>query len=306
MRIGGRGLVVGDGPRQQPDHRVHDRQRVEHTLPRRLLRTTWFMAVVFWIGADLETFLAPAEMQAYVSTGKFPRLQQFETALVYLALGTFFGFVLSRSGAADYNYIQAMFLFEHFQLYGIIGTAVALAYAILYVADFDAAAAMVQQAIDTFGGLDILVTNAGFVRDRMLVNTSEEEWDSVIRVHLKGHFAPSRWAVQHWRDRAKAGEEVHAGKHGLDAAEPEGVERLGDSLTEGGALGLDVGQVPKIVGEGGGRRHHARDRRRTAEVRDADGDRVAGRRCRACEQGAGPRAVGSPEGRDRAADPHRR
>ena len=58
------------------------------------------------------------------------------------------------------------------------------------VADFDAAAAMVQQATDTFGGLDILVNNAGFVRDRMLVNTSEEEWDAVIRVHLKGHFAP--------------------------------------------------------------------------------------------------------------------
>ena len=62
------------------------------------------------------------------------------------------------------------------------------------VADFDAAAAMVQQAIDTFGGLDILVNNAGFVRDRMLVNTSEDEWDAVIRVHLKGHFAPLRHA----------------------------------------------------------------------------------------------------------------
>ena len=57
------------------------------------------------------------------------------------------------------------------------------------VADFAAAEAMVRQAIDTFGGLDILVNNAGFVRDRMLVNTSEEEWDAVIRVHLKGHFA---------------------------------------------------------------------------------------------------------------------
>ena len=62
------------------------------------------------------------------------------------------------------------------------------------VADFEQAAAMVQQAIDTFGGLDILVNNAGFVRDRMLVNTSEEEWDAVIRVHLKGHFAPLRHA----------------------------------------------------------------------------------------------------------------
>ena len=64
---------------------------------------------------------------------------------------------------------------------------------------------MVQQAIDTFGGLDILVNNAGFVRDRMLVNTSEEEWDAVIRVHLKGHFAPLRHAGAWWRNEAKEG-----------------------------------------------------------------------------------------------------
>ncbi len=73
------------------------------------------------------------------------------------------------------------------------------------VADFEQAAAMVQQAIDTFGGLDILVNNAGFVRDRMLVNTSEEEWDAVIRVHLKGHFAPLRHAGAWWRGEAKEG-----------------------------------------------------------------------------------------------------
>ncbi|HET7683375.1 MAG TPA: SDR family oxidoreductase [Marmoricola sp.] len=73
------------------------------------------------------------------------------------------------------------------------------------VADFEQAAAMVQQAIDTFGGLDILVNNAGFVRDRMLVNTSEEEWDAVIRVHLKGHFAPLRHAGAYWRTEAKEG-----------------------------------------------------------------------------------------------------
>ncbi|MDN5744975.1 MAG: SDR family NAD(P)-dependent oxidoreductase, partial [Nocardioidaceae bacterium] len=73
------------------------------------------------------------------------------------------------------------------------------------VADFAAAEAMVNQAIDTFGGLDILVNNAGFVRDRMLVNTSEEEWDAVIRVHLKGHFAPLRHAGAYWRAESKAG-----------------------------------------------------------------------------------------------------
>ena len=73
------------------------------------------------------------------------------------------------------------------------------------VADFAAAEAMVRQAIDTFGGLDILVNNAGFVRDRMLVNTSEEEWDSVVRVHLKGHFAPLRHAGAYWRAESKEG-----------------------------------------------------------------------------------------------------
>ena len=73
------------------------------------------------------------------------------------------------------------------------------------VADFDQAEAMVRQAIETFGGLDILVNNAGFVRDRMLVNTSEEEWDAVVRVHLKGHFAPLRHAGAYWRAEAKAG-----------------------------------------------------------------------------------------------------
>lgn len=73
------------------------------------------------------------------------------------------------------------------------------------VADFAGAAQMVQQAIDTFGGLDILVNNAGFLRDRMLVNTAEEEWDAVIRVHLKGHFAPLRHAAAYWRTEAKEG-----------------------------------------------------------------------------------------------------
>ncbi|MDP2774769.1 MAG: SDR family oxidoreductase [Nocardioides sp.] len=73
------------------------------------------------------------------------------------------------------------------------------------VADFADAEAMVRQAIDTFGGLDILVNNAGFVRDRMLVNTSEEEWDAVIRVHLKGHFAPLRHAGAYWRAESKEG-----------------------------------------------------------------------------------------------------
>ncbi|MEZ5167442.1 MAG: SDR family oxidoreductase [Acidimicrobiales bacterium] len=78
------------------------------------------------------------------------------------------------------------------------------------VADWEQAREMVQQAIDTFGRLDTLVCNAGFLRDRMLAGMSEEEWDSVVRVHLKGHFAPARHAIEHWRDQSKAGHEVAA------------------------------------------------------------------------------------------------
>jgi NAD(P)-dependent dehydrogenase (short-subunit alcohol dehydrogenase family) len=78
------------------------------------------------------------------------------------------------------------------------------------VADWQQAEALVATAVDTFGRLDVLVNNAGFLRDRMLANTSEDEWDAVMRVHLKGHFAPTRHAVAHWRDRTKAGETVEA------------------------------------------------------------------------------------------------
>lgn len=78
------------------------------------------------------------------------------------------------------------------------------------VADWAQAEAMIQQAIKEFGRLDTLVNNAGFLRDRMLANMSEEEWDSVIRVHLKGHFAPARHAIAYWREQAKAGNEVKA------------------------------------------------------------------------------------------------
>jgi len=76
------------------------------------------------------------------------------------------------------------------------------------VADFAGAGRMVQQAIDEFGRLDILVNNAGIIRDRMLVNMTEGEWDAVIAVHLKGHFAPTQHAAAYWRERAKSGEEV--------------------------------------------------------------------------------------------------
>jgi NAD(P)-dependent dehydrogenase (short-subunit alcohol dehydrogenase family) len=76
------------------------------------------------------------------------------------------------------------------------------------VADWDQAEQLVATAVEAFGRLDVLVNNAGFLRDRMLANTSEEEWDAVIRVHLKGHFAPTRHAAAHWRERSKAGDAV--------------------------------------------------------------------------------------------------
>src|ERR1700691_2687400 len=67
---------------------------------------------------------------------------------------------------------------------------------------------VVEQAIDTFGSLDILVNNAGILRDKMSFNMDESDWDEVIRVHLKGHFAATHFAALHWRGRSKAGEQV--------------------------------------------------------------------------------------------------
>jgi NAD(P)-dependent dehydrogenase (short-subunit alcohol dehydrogenase family) len=78
------------------------------------------------------------------------------------------------------------------------------------VADWDGGASLVKSAIDAFGDLHVLVNNAGILRDRVLVNLSEEDWDSVMRVHLKGHFVPSRHAAAYWRERAKEGHEVKA------------------------------------------------------------------------------------------------
>ncbi len=89
------------------------------------------------------------------------------------------------------------------------------------VADFAGAERMVQHALDSFGRLDILVNNAGILRDRMLVNMTEAEWDAVIAVHLKGHFAPTRHAAAYWRERAKAGEELRA--RVINTSSPSGV-----------------------------------------------------------------------------------
>jgi NAD(P)-dependent dehydrogenase (short-subunit alcohol dehydrogenase family) len=79
------------------------------------------------------------------------------------------------------------------------------------VSSWEGARRMVDQAVATYGRLDGLVCNAGFVRDRTVFNMSEDEWDQVIDVHLKGHFAPTRWATAHWRERFKeTGEPTNA------------------------------------------------------------------------------------------------
>src|SRR5687768_18609216 len=78
------------------------------------------------------------------------------------------------------------------------------------ISSWEGAQNLINTAVETFGGLDVLVNNAGILRDRMLVNMTEEEWDAVIKVHLKGTFAPTRWAGAYRRARAKPGETNYA------------------------------------------------------------------------------------------------
>ena len=104
-------------------------------------------------------------------------------------------------------------------------------------ADWSAAEQMVDQAVETFGKLDILVNNAGILRDRMSFKMSEDEWDAVINVHLKGHFAPSRFAAAYWREQAKAGDGKVYG-------------RIINTSSESGYFGM-VGQVNYATAKAG-------------------------------------------------------
>ncbi len=107
------------------------------------------------------------------------------------------------------------------------------------VANFAGAKRLIDRALSTFGRLDVLVNNAGILRDRMLVNMEEQEWDAVIAVHLKGHFAPTRHAAAHWRERSKAGDEVVA--RVINTSSPSGVFGNVGQLNYGAAKAGIVG-----------------------------------------------------------------
>ena len=102
------------------------------------------------------------------------------------------------------------------------------------VSSWAGAERMVQQAVDAFGGLDVLINNAGILRDKMSFNMDEAEWDSVIDVHLKGHFAPSRFAACYWRAKSKeTGDGVNA-KIVNTASESGSLRQRGPGQLRGG------------------------------------------------------------------------
>ncbi|WP_374406227.1 SDR family NAD(P)-dependent oxidoreductase [Pelagerythrobacter sp.] len=121
------------------------------------------------------------------------------------------------------------------------------------VANWDAAEAMIASAVSAFGGFDILVCNAGIVRDRMLFNMSEQEWDDVMRVHLKGHFAPLRFAGRYWREKAKREGRPSGGRAILTSSEAGMYGNPGQpnySAAKAGIIGLCFDAAKELASAG--------------------------------------------------------
>ena len=144
------------------------------------------------------------------------------------------------------------------------------------VADFQGAENMVKQAVGDFGRLDILVNNAGILRDRMLVSMTEDEWDAVIAVHLKGHFAPTHHAAAYWRAAVEGGQADHGPRH--QHLEPVRClrQRRSDELRRGQGRHRGV-HDHRGAGAGSLRRHRQLSRSERAHAHDRETSSV---RCR--------------------------
>ncbi len=156
------------------------------------------------------------------------------------------------------------------------------------VADWAQAEGLIQTAVDSFGGLDVLVNNAGIVRDRMFANTSEEEFDAVIAVHLKGHFATMRHAAAYWRGAVESGQHARRTDHQHQFRRRAARQCRSGQLQrrQGGYRGPDPGGRRR---NGPLRRHRQRHRAVGPDPDDRDGlrrhDGDPGRRVR--RDGAG-------------------
>lgn len=115
------------------------------------------------------------------------------------------------------------------------------------VADMEGAEALIKTALEAFGGLHVLVNNAGILRDRLFVNMTEEEWDAVIRVHLRGHFCPTRQAAGFWRERSKAGDTVSACV--INTASPSGLTLLNPGQTNYGAAKAGIASLTLVLAQ---------------------------------------------------------
>jgi NAD(P)-dependent dehydrogenase (short-subunit alcohol dehydrogenase family) len=144
------------------------------------------------------------------------------------------------------------------------------------VSDWEGAQRLVNTAVETFGGLDVLVNNAGILRDRMLVNMTPEEWDAVVKVHLRGTFGPSRWAATYWRERAKEGQTNDA--RIINTSSPSGIYGNAGQANYGaakaGITSLTL-TAARALGRYGVRANAIAPRARTAMTADVFGDAPA-------------------------------